>query len=319
MSEVTTFKPTIEQIEDVLRGELAHGDTILASARPVLTHLLASGDQTSFSDEVIARIRGMANDCASQLLRALQLDWQAERDGQFDDAAQADLAGTLLRDTAFLSHAHALTLEALLAEKFQKRSGIDPVLSPLIQEMAASSDDNIAALSIHVMAAQARFIQQQRRMELPLSELPGDLFYKAMLTLQGLGGVPEDVGAATQARLRTTFDEGSRRIGQITRLIMALERKASRALSLDHAGLAIFATALAMASAQDRDLAVLSLSEHQLARLALSMRSAGLSQSALEEQFLFLHPDITLPEGFEGMSSQRAAKILEASSVQAGR
>jgi hypothetical protein len=303
-------------LESALSAELAQGDRVIAAARPILRHLLANDDYALFSDEVVARIRGMISHCARQILHVV-FEVGAEGDrAAFVDSNEAALAGALLEDTAFLVHAHTLVLEARLAERLHQRSGIDPVLSPLLQELAASADEGIAAQAMHVLAAQARFNQHQRRMEWPLSELPGDLFHKAMLVLQTTGIVASEVLSAAQQRLRQDYDEGGRRACQITRLIMAMDRKATRALALDHAGLAIFVTALAMASQQDRELAVMALSENQFARLALSLRAAGLSQGELEKQFVFLHPDLDLPPGFEALHTDRAAHMLASSDAE---
>jgi hypothetical protein len=88
---------------------------------------------------------------------------------------------------------------------------------------------------------------------------------------------------------------------------------ATRALAIDHAGLGLFATALSMASGQERDLVLLSFAERRHARLALSLRAAGLMQQATVEQFLLLHPDRALPDGFEILGADRAVALLAAS------
>ncbi len=298
-----------DAVEQVMRAELAEGDGVLAAVRPILAMLLANRDQALFSDEVIARVRGMIGHVAQQLLLAC-----GEAGGEADPAAMLEqahdgLVHLLLGDAAFLSHAHALTQEFALSEQLQRRSGIDGVLSPLLQELAASSDAELAGASMRVIAAQARFLQQVRRMELPLGELPGDLFHKALLLLQN-HFADDPVALAAGAALRAGFDEGEGRVGQLSRLVSALGPRASRALAIDHAGPALFATALGMASNQDRNLVLLAFSENQLGRLALSLRAAGLGQSAVEEQFIYLHPDAVLPAGFDVLTAARAAALL---------
>lgn len=316
MTQTITHGKSENALENALRAELVQGDRVIAAARPILRHLLANVDYALFSDEVVARIRGMVSHCARQMLHVVfEADVETDR-ASFVNAREAVLAGALLEDTAFLVHAHTLVLEAQLAERLHQRSGIDTVLSPLLQELAASADEAIAAQAMHVLAAQARFIQHQRRMEWPLAELPGDLFHKAMLVLQTTDIAPAEVLASAQQRLRQDYDESGCRVGQITRLIMAMDRKAVRALALDHAGLAIFVTALAMASQQDRELAVMALSENQFARLALSLRAAGLTQGEVEKQFVFLHPEIDLPPGFDTLHTDRAAHMLASSDVE---
>ena len=59
-----------------------------------------------------------------------------------------------------------------------------------------------------------------------------------------------------------------------------------------------------------RDLVALSTNEAQLVRLAVALRAAGLKVSAIEEQFLAIHPDGALPEGFERLGADRAAALL---------
>lgn len=309
---------TAETVEQVLREELVRGDSLIATARPILRHLLANDDNGLFSDEMIARVRGMMLDLAGQLLFAQAAAAEVRDRPAYIAERQEALAQALFNESAFLAHAHALTVEAHLIERLQGRSGIDPVLTPLVQELVAAKDAGIAALAMAVLAAQARFQQHCRRMELPLRELPGDLFHKALVLLreQAEGDDDPAAGGAEQI-LRADFEEGAGRLGLIARLVMALGQNAQRALAIDHAGLAIFATALSMASRQDRALVVLSFAERQYARLALSLCAAGLRQQTVVEQFLYLHPDVSLPEGFEMLRADRAAALLAASQPEA--
>jgi hypothetical protein len=315
MNEAPKTGQTAESVELTLREELARGDEMLATARPILRHLLANDDQALFSDEMIARVRGMMLDVAGQLLFAEAAAADARDRAEYVAERKDDLAQVLFEDTGFLAHAHALALEAQLAERLQARSGIDPVLPPLVQELAAAKEPAMAGLAMAVLASQARFMQHYRRMELPLDELPGDLFHQALLALRSQSG-----GAATEAaerQLREAYEESAARLALISRLVMGMGQGALRALSIDHAGLAIFATALAMASGQERDRTVLSFADRQFARLALALRAAGLKQQSVEAQFLFLHPEISLPEGFEMLRADRAAALLSASQPEA--
>ena len=161
-----------------LQKQLAGEDFVISATSPILQHLLVNRDEALFSDEVIARVRGITANIAFQLLVA-----RAVEAGESDPAVAAILgqdavARSLIEDEVFVAHIHALTLEAQLAESIRQRSGVDHVLSLLIQHLTASPDEKTAALAIRTIAAQARFIQQMRRMEMPLNELPGDLFHK---------------------------------------------------------------------------------------------------------------------------------------------
>lgn len=307
---------SLDPVEDILREELDRADAMIATARPILRHLVANDDQGLFNDEAVTRIRGMMTHVATQLLFVQAGVVEALDPAAYAAEREEDLVQALFEEGAFLAHAHALTLEAQIAERLRARGGIDSVLTPLIQELAAAKEGETAALAIAVLAAQARFMQQQRRMELPLGELPGDLLHAALVLLRALGGSDEQA-VEVERRVQGSYDEGCSRLGLLTRLIMTLGPKATRALSIDHAGLALFATALALASGQERELTVLSFADRQFARLALGLRAAGLRQQAVEEHFLYLHPEVALPEGFDSLRPDRAAALLAGSRPEA--
>jgi hypothetical protein len=314
MTVATLAEPTLESVETRLREELAQGDATLSTAAPILRHLLVNEDQALFSDEVVARVRGMLADVARQLLHAQADAARIADPAGFVAEREADLTERLAGETALLAHVHALTIEARLALQLQARSNVDPVLCPLLQEQVASRDDAVAGSAMAVLAAEARFIQHHRRMALPLGELPGDLLHIALLAMREEAGEQDAAAVAAERHLRDNFDASRGRLGLMSRLVMRMGKTAPRALDVGHAGLAIFATALGMASAQPRDLAVLSFSDRQFARLALAMRAAGLKQAAVEAQFLYFHPEIALPEGFDKLTADRAAIMLAAAS-----
>lgn len=302
-------------VEAVLREDLAHGDIVLGTIGPILGHLLAQHDNSLFSDEIVARVRGMVADVARQVLRAPGDPGQSAQQ-EPDTAAEAQLTAELSGNIHFLVHCHAQALEYQLAKRLEQRSGIDPVLSPLMQALIASDDQATASAAMTLLAAQARFMQQQRRMELPINELPADLYHFVLTSWRTMAGheqgdTPE--AADAEQRLRITYDEGNSRAGLLSRIVSSLGAGISAALSVSHAGVALFASALAAASRQDRDLTVIATNDSQLARLALALRAAGLNPKEVEEQFLYLHPEVALPEGFEFLRGDRAAGLLAAS------
>ncbi|MFV0645092.1 MAG: hypothetical protein ACK5NN_11435 [Sphingomonadaceae bacterium] len=312
-------------IEAVLQDELAHGDVVLATIGPIMGHLLANHDHSLFSDEIVSRVRGMIGDIAWQLLFA-EGETRALEDSRSFATNNAEMLSSMLAGhPAFLTHCHALALEAQLTDRLQQRCAIDGVLSPLLQALIASDDPAISSMAMSALAAQARFMQQQRRMELPLSELPGDLFHQALLGLQdfvvqknseagqGEGTGPDFLVEKTVQSLRASYDESRSRLGLLTRLVMGIGNGSQAALALGHAGVAIFLSALSIASNQDRDLTVISTNDRQVARLVLGLRAAGLKPKQVEEQFHTIHPDIQLPDGIEMLRSDRAADLLGAS------
>ncbi len=310
MSDASNHPVAIESIESVLRAELAHGDSLIGTIIPIMRHLVASDDHSVFSEEIVARTRSMLEDVSRQLLVARAEAAGAENPQDHDHDQLGELAKVVAHDTALLAHIHALALEWQLTERMQARLSLDPVLSPLLQALIASSDPATAASAMQLLAAQARYVQSQRRMQLPLGELPADLLHTALVALRSYVGMDDAAAGQAEQLICQKFDESSSRIGLMSRLVLGMGGGALAALSVEHAGVSLFLTALGIAAGQDRSLAVLSTNEGQLARLALALSAAGLKPQLVEEQFVALHPEVSLPPGFEMLGPDRAAAIL---------
>lgn len=316
MGEDTMDLAADDAVEAILRDELARENRALAAVVPVLRHLLSSEAHALLSDAILARVRGMMFDCAAQLAAALAGRDPATRSAATMDPAALDhWAEVLMADEALLAFCHALATESLIAERFQQRHAIDPVLSPLLQELIASDDPAIASLAMSTLAAQSRFIQSQRRMELPLGELPAELFHAAMA--HGAQSAADEAAQAGLQRLHASYDEAVSRLGLLARLVATMRRGAMAALALDHAGLALFASALAAETRRPRGDGVLACHEGQGARLALALRAAGLSLPVIERQFLLVEPAARMPRAIASLSPERAAALL--ASPGAGR
>lgn len=296
------------EIERALKDELASGDRVLRGVPPVLTHMLASPGQSMVSEAIVSRLRGMLEGLAHQLLRSKKDPGSPEREV---DRLSTALSG----DSVVLSFCYALAMEAHLTERLERRASIDPVLSPLMQELVASNVPSTAELAMNTLAAQSRFIQAQRRMELPLSELPAELFHTVLKRWESLDRGDPAVAPAVKA-LKSSYDEGSSRVGLLARLVSAMRGGALAALEIEHAGLALFASALASLSKQPRELAVLACHERQAARLALSLRAAGLDSPVIERQFLLLDPSTRLPVEIGSISVSRAAEMLSGANAR---
>ena len=316
MSDTYAQTLTAAPVDLVLRDELAHGDALIGTIAPILRHLLANDEHSVFSDAIMARVRGMISHVAGQLLGGLAVAAGEPDIREHDPVQIAALVDGLVQHPGFLAHIHGLALEWHLTERLQAGLALDPVLSPLLQSLIASSEAQVAAAAMALLAAQARFAQAQRRMQLPLSELPGDLLYAALLGLRGQVSEGNEAHLAEAERvIRSSFDESRSRLGLIARLITGMGGGATAALSITHAGTGMFLSALALASGQDRDLAILATNEGQLARLALALRAAGLKLPEIEAQFVALHPNVALPDGFEQISSDQAAALLARSTA----
>lgn len=308
--------PQGNEVEAIMRQELALGDRALASVAPVLGHLLATPGQSLVSDDLVARMRGMLADIARQLLAA-----QAQATGARQGPAGTDLridalAGKLANSSTLLSHCYALAMEGLIARQLEQQAGIDPVLSPLMQELISSSDEATSELAMTAMASQARFMQSHRRMNLPLADLTADLFHEALQIWSNFARSDgPEVLFRTEARLRKGYDEGASRPGLLSRLTATLHGDAKAMLALEHAGFALFASIMASATRRPRELAVLACHERQVARLALTLRAAGLDADDVTRQIMVLHANVSLPDGFAQLTETQALDLLGSSSV----
>lgn len=305
--------PSDEQADAVLRDALAQSDTLLQSAVPIMRHLLAAEHDAAFADEIVARVRGGVTDIARQLLAAAG-DGGPDARAVEDEAALGDLVDALVQLPGVIGHLHALALEWQLAERLRSRHALDPALPPLLEALIASEDGTTAALAMNLLAAQARFAQTQRRMQLPLHELPADLLHGALVALRTFAeadGKAQGVAAeAAETAIREDYDESRTRLGLTARLVTGMGGGAVAALSLTHAGVAIFASALAIASGEDRDAVLISTADRHAARFGLALRAAGLKHSAIEEQMLILRPAAPVAVDWDRLSGDRAAAIL---------
>lgn len=303
--------PSEEPVDEALRDQLAQGEAFLESVAPIMRHMLSGEHSGAFADEVVARVRGGISDLAAQLLAAASA---SPDPGAHDQAALDELSAALLHIPGLLRHLHALALEWQLTERFQARLALDPALPPLLQALLASEDEETSALAMNLLAAQARFAQSQRRMQLPLRELPADLLHGALVTLRALGRSTEAAKfAAAEAEIRESYEESRTRIALAARLVTGMGGGAVAALAVAHAGLALFATALGIASGQARDAVLLSIGGASAARLALALRAAGLRHERIEEQVALLHLDAARGIEWDRIEPDRATELLAAS------
>ncbi len=290
-----------------LRDELARGDRALSGVAPVLSHMLAAPGRQLVSEEICARIRGMLEDMASQLLTAA---------GQSDDGEGARdhidaLRQYLSTESAVLSHLFAAAMEWQLTERLEATNAVDPILNALLQELIAAEHAELAELAMKAMAAQSRFVQTQRRMQLRVTELPAELFNlvirRAMVFVRE---THSDLAPSGVQALKRNYSEGETRLGLLARLVKAMNQGAIAALDLEHAGFAFFASALGVLTSQPRELAILSCSDNQGARLALGLRATGLDTDAIENQFAMLGMSHKPPADLQSLPVETASSIL---------
>lgn len=293
MMERREHPQNADSVESAMRLQLAGCNALASSAEPVLRHLLMHGDAALFSQDVLARLRAMLADLARQLVA--------------DSDPSSQVMQDLLQVPGLLRHLHALALEWACAMRLQDRLGLDPVLSPLFQALIASADSGMAARAMQALAAQARFAQHARRMQLPCQELPAELLH-AVCTL-----------APASAELRAGYDEAATRLGLLAQLVEGLGAGAMATLALSHAGVALFACGVAAGGHIRRDDGLLAMHDGQWVRLALTLRAGGVKLSGVEETLQALHPLAALPEGLARIAPERAAEILADGPLPGGK
>ena len=314
---MTDTRESEQAADHALRQDLAQADHALAGVAPVLGHLLASTGQALVSEDLVARMRGMLSDLSEQIIRIAADSGSASH--QLDQTAIEAFSGRLATSSILVSHCYALAMESQIAEQLEQRSGIDQVLTPLLQELIASTDESIAELAMATMSAQARFVQAQRRMDLPLGELPAELFHAVLTQWQTHDSKRDkDHRERVVTTARNRFDEGASRLGLLTRLVGSMGNALRATLDLEPAGFALFASGLARSSRQPRELAVLSCHEQQAVRLALALRASGLGTTQLREQFLLIHSELALPSGMDEIGAETAKAMLAGTTTRGG-
>lgn len=283
---------------DLLRAGLARAERARAAIPPVLGHLVSNEQQVLFSDEAVARTRGMIESLARQLVRRTE-----DATGAGDSA----LASGLAAHEGLLAHCHALALEAQLTERLSREAGLDPVLSPLLQDLVAAPEAESAALAMTLLAAQARFVQGQRRMETAIEQLPADLLHDVLVTFVQVCGTRAEQVAAD---LRSQFDEGRSRTALLARVLLDGDGTLAAALAPDRAGLALFVSALALSTGVERDTAILAAMDGQQARLALLLAACGLDAARIEGIVLSFHPDAPLAPLAAALGREEARHLL---------
>lgn len=330
MGKMTMDQSQSAIVDGTLQEELARGNRARRSLAPVFAHFLECDGPTLFSDAIIASLRGALD----HIIRQLLTQTTNETAGALPQTAGPQTAGyqtagpqtagpqaagyqalsnRLASDAVVIDHLYASALEGLIARSLEERSAIDPVLSPLLQELIASENPSIAELAMSVLAAQSRFCLNQRRMELPIGELPHEVFARVLEHLEAVVG-QSNVSSEPDAiaTLKSAYDEGANRVGLLARLASAMSGGAVAGLNLEHAGLALFASSCAALLFLERENAVFACHEGQSVRLALMLKAAGLSEASAARQIVVLGGTKPIPSVLSEMSQADALNVLVA-------
>jgi hypothetical protein len=290
-----------EPADHPLRAALLRGDKRYARSGPALHRILAAPERSLVSEAVVAQVGGMLSHLAEQFLSA---------DGSSIVTARTEaVTERLLEVDALRNHCQALALEWRFAVRLEAELAVDPVLSPLLQTLVAHTDPNVGMIAMAVLAAQARFAQSQRRMQLPVAELPAELFHAAAMALRDPSLEWND-GDRMEARLRAGYEEGAGRLALLGRLAQAADAIPAPMPAIEHAGVALWLTTLAVRSGQERERTACAAADPLLGRLLLTLRAAGVAAPEAERQALQVQPDAALPRGLQDIGTREAAQWL---------
>jgi hypothetical protein len=293
-----------EPADHPLRAALARGELVHARSVPALRHLLVEADHSLIAEAVVAQVRGLLADLARQLV-------EARSHAVPTHAMHEAMLARLLTEDELRAHCQALALEWRLAQKLESELAIDPVLSPLMQRWIAQTDAATGSLAMAALAAQARFAQAQRKMQLPVGELPAELLHAVFVAAREV--IPDDapeVSARGEERLRADYDEAATRLALLARLVRETAAQTSQVLVLEEAGVALWLSALAARSGESRERTACAASDAYLGRLLLTLRAAGVAPAEAERQALRVQPDAHLPRGLGDVGTREAAQWL---------
>ncbi|MEP2233184.1 MAG: hypothetical protein ABJQ41_03935 [Marinomonas sp.] len=292
-----------------LRADLANDDHVLATAVPVVAHML--GDQASalMRDDVIACMRGTLIAIARQLFSFA---------GFSEDTADLrSLESMFASNGNLVNHCYSLAVEGVINQQLSDEHGIDPALPALLQELIESRDANISQLAMDLLASQTRFVEGQRRGgSAALFELPPEHFdaalsvFKSWILKRGLS-----CSDKLDLEIRVQYNEGVTRLSMLTRLLIAVGASAEIVTEIETAGLALFISAISKSTGQPRELIALSCQPQQSLRLAVAMKAAGRSSEAVIRQLMIAGADISLPAGFIDLEANEAFALLKTSSL----
>ena len=307
-------------LESVLREELMRADRAVAGIVPLLGQMIESGGQNFISDALIARIAGMLRDIADHL--AHEIEEPAAR-----SILTESLGDMLTQESDLVSYLYKVALEAELTKRLADQSVIEPVFSPLLEEQISSSNTAIAEAADAIIAAQSSFWQFVTRGGFAFDSLPADQREKAITLRDAVSAQANAAIRASSGNLQDSPGDRAKdpsepvapsasRVDLLIVLLEAMGDNARLALDVERAGFALFVTALAGFSGQSRASTILACHPHQAARLAVSLRAAGLATQDIQAQFSVLEPVELLPPNFDELSIDAARAILTSSIAQ---
>ncbi len=299
----TAHDSTRERAATALRNALAHERVVTRGALQALPNLLGGGEGL-LGQDVVARVAGMTGSLAHRLTGQLSDKPDPER--------ERAIAARLAREPDVLAYLQALALEFRVGQRLFRDHALDPVASPTLSEFVGSGEPALSSIVAAVLAAQARFCGYMAAMELPIGELPAELFHAAIACAQSESERPFPADA------RKSYVEADGRLSLLDQLATALLGQDGHPPDLRRDGLALFLSRIAMKSGHDRADLVLSLSSRDSLAFALVLLAADLQPTEAARQFALICPEARLPGGLWETTAAKARSLLETPAEGAG-
>lgn len=292
--------------DSALSELLATGEQTRRSLPSQLRHQIGFADPSLFDDELVARTRGLLVHLTAQIAgdRPQGSDNPDYREGR--DA----ILRAVFTQPGLLAHCHALALEYRLTRKLAASAGIDPLLPTLLQELIASPSEPTSRLSSSFLAAQSRFLRDMERMQLPLRQLPAELLNIALGIGREQSNDPLMADAIRQA-VQASYDEGATRVALMQRLVSLPDYPQLRGWQVEQTGVPLFLAGLLPVAGPDYHDVVLSTTESQMARLALTLRTRGCNPRVVSRNLLLLHDRTALQVGASTDPATASALLAE--------
>ena len=246
-----------------------------------LSTCLARNDRGGmFAASVVMRTRGLIDDVVRRA------------GGGMSETGLSGLANRIARDPVVAAYCHSLAFEWDRLVAFQRRTGTNPIVPPIVETPPLASDAS------RLKAVLGRFAQEQRRLSASIQEMPANVF-------NALCAIVDE----TQAEIACSGLRHAERATREAVLADALENGALAKARFDplQVGLSLLVSALSRGSGRPRVEGVIALDRTQLARLIVMARAAGADRRATAKLVTTLHGVFCDPRG---LPKRRDARSL---------
>lgn len=307
MIDIVSHAGNLSDAEVALRRAFANADRASDFGRSVFAHIAHTPILDVVSEESWSRTYAALASLAMGVLDGL-----VGAVGVHHQPAEVDVVLRVLSECqALVEHLRADVIEWQLTQRLHDTLALDPVSSPVLQQLVVQPDHRAAATAF--LAAQMRWCQSHARMYMALADLPPAVQGQVCAVIQALGaGEPDlaDRANALCADMRNAYDPAADREVCATQALEHMSLEFADALRVQEMGVAVFLTALARLTMQPRATVTGWTERAQAPRLAVALRAAGMSPGDIQQQLFAFHGDAGLGAGVAEIEPQQASAML---------